>query len=159
MNVLDCRTQWNEGTSETRNLMIAQLIGEPLLNQCYISFQGKKVLLTPCTEEQKEGLQEALDWYQSSAKNWREFIKSKGPEITPEMRGKMYVEVVRWAMRHSDTPGGGWVVIEALAKRFPVSVSKVVNGWRVACGNIAFDAETMAVAACLVAIEVFGEDV
>lgn len=65
-----------------------------------------------------------------------------------------------WHIRYSDTPGGGWNVIEAMKSAgFSMVISSVKDGWRVTCddgnphhGNSSEIAPTMAEAACKLAL-------
>lgn len=148
---------WDSMSARQRNDAVGRLIGADPLTQCFITV-GKLELATPHGGDALEEA-EALAGYARGI-GWEEFRSRHGLEDA--QRSSVRAIVKRWHLRYSDTPGGGWEVIENLERRgFRVTVQSRVKGWWTVIlendrGNRAATtiAETMAEAACLAASRV-----
>ena len=154
---------WTKLTTTERNDLIGESLGFKPATQCWISYQGKGVLITASTEETRAKAEELLQYMQRPEN--QAFCLAKYPSLRPEMFGKMEVTVERWHIRYCDTPGGGWCVIEWLNAKGNVDVLSEGKGeWRVCFDDrhphhpkISIQAPTMAEAACLVALTYLGK--
>lgn len=143
---------WPSGAFE-RNQLVGDTLGLEPLTQCWIGCDGRKLLRTRWDESQKAEAEAMARMINTYDKLWNDSLADY-PSLKPEMRGKLVVIVDRWHIRYSDTPGGGWDVVEWMRKRGPVNVASVGDQWRVAFGDDAETAPTMAEAACLIALRV-----
>lgn len=150
---------WTELTPTERNDLIGDSLGFTPTTQCFIGYCGEKLCSTIYTEKQLAEANEQLRKMQT-AELWPIF-KKKFTCFSPEMRGHLEIIVDRWHIRYSDTPGGGWCVVEWLNAKGDVDVLSEGKGqWRVVFddrnphhGKISIQAPTMAEAACLVSLE------
>ena len=148
---------WPSGAFE-RNQLIGDTLGLEPLTQCWLGVDGKKLLRTRWDEKQQSEAEAMARMINDNDTLWNESL-ADFPSLKPEMRGKLVVIVDRWHIRYSDTPGGGWEVVEWLARHGHVRVESVNGQWRVIFddghphhGRCSEHAETMAEAACLVAL-------
>lgn len=144
---------WPTEEAFARNQLVGEALGMRPVTQCWIGIGEKKFWITPHTEEERDKAQALIDYFTKNDENWAHFVREKKGAID-EMRDKLAVVVERWHIRYSDTPGGGWKVVEWLHKLGPVNVASVGAQWRVAFGEHAETAPTMAEAACLIALRV-----
>lgn len=153
---------WDEMTAPERNNYIGDLIKAPPLTQLYLALDGKMLWLTP---KQEKDLVEFSGWvadWQRTKKAWKQWQKTSG-ELLDDWRGRITVQVQRWHIRYSDTPGGGWDVVEAIGKLgWQVKLEAVWPNWRITCddlsphhGRVIETAPTMQEAACLAAMRCF----
>ena len=142
---------WPSLTATERNHLVGETLGMEPLTQCWLGVDGKMLLRTAWDEKQKGEAAAMARMINTYDQLWSDSLADY-PSLKPEMRGKLAVIVDRWHLRYSDTPGGGWEVVEWLRKRGPVNVASVAPDWRVAFGDAAATAPTMAEAACLMAL-------
>lgn len=150
---------WPPGAFE-RNQLIGDRLGFEPLTQCWIGCDGRKLLRTRWEEKDKSEAEAMARMIQHHDKLWNDSLVDF-PSLMPDMRGKLVVIVEHWHIRYSDTPGGGWCVVEWLRDRGSVNVASLGAEWRVAFddghphhGAVVETASTMAEAACLVALRV-----
>lgn len=161
--------QWDVMAPGVRNRVIASILGLELLGQWYIHCDGKPWLATPYSREQKKEA-EKLFKRAGTKRGWKVFTQAHGlPETSKFEDWKLTLELVEWPLRYSDTPGGGWEVIETLRKKgFEINIRTVHNflqfrGWKITVSEIdgaivaALDAETIQEVACLAALKIFGQ--
>lgn len=151
------RAAW-PATAFERNQLVGNTLGMEPLTQCWIGCDGKKLVWTRWEEKQKSEAEAMARMIDDNDTLWAESL-AEFPSLKPEMRGKLVVIVERWHMRYSDTPAGGWEVIEWLRGRGEVTVQSVADQWRVIFddghphhGRLSLAAPTMAEAACLIAL-------
>ena len=151
---------WETANANERNQFIGDLIGAEPLSQYYITYKGKHMAPMPYSGADKEKAEELFAF--CTGEGWNEFCKDRG--ILKTDKALVGLELFRWHMRYSDTPGGGWDVIEAIRKRgFFIQCRSLSGGWEVSgspagtFGKICRVAPTMAEAACLLAIRCLGE--
>ena len=104
-----------------RNHFIGELIGAEPLEELHLLLDGK--FLWPIRKP-KSQWPEVPKWFedwQSSEKRWQTFIKGM-PDFKAEWRGRITTEIYRWHLRYSDTPAGGWAVIEHLRTHHCTSI-------------------------------------
>lgn len=151
---------WSELTATERNDLIGFSIGFKPATQCWFGCGGKKLIRTAWSEEQKSAAEALCRMVQQHDQIWTESL-ADWPSVKPEMRGRLEVIVERWHIRYSDTPGGGWEVVEWLRTRGAVVVASAGSAWRVSFDyhedrdTIIIEKPTMAEAACLVALSYF----
>jgi hypothetical protein len=104
---------WSGMNAAQRNHFVGELIGAKPLSQCYLAAGGVRVLVSPYTEEQRGKLDAMIVALKASDDVWAEMRKANS-HITDEMRDGLEVDVERWHIRYSDTPGGAWEVVEWL---------------------------------------------
>lgn len=104
---------WSDMNAAQRNHMVGDLIGGKMSSQCYLAVDGKRVLITPYSEEDRAKVELTLNVLRSSDETWAEF-KAGNSAATDDWRAKLVVDVERWHWRYSDTPGGAWAVVEWL---------------------------------------------
>ena len=133
---------WSDMNAARRNHLVGSLIGAKMFSQCYLAVDGKRVKVTPYTEDQRGQVDILLNVLRSSDETWAEF-KASDSAATDEWRAKLEIDVERWHARYSDTPGGAWMVVEwlhaecdAVVKierhRFGVDMEMYSQGKRVA---------------------------
>jgi hypothetical protein len=152
-----CADEWLSMSACERNLVIAKVIGAELLGQFYVYAEGRQYCATPLWRDKVE---EAANLESHMrGKGWKTFAKDHGfQHLSPD---QVELRLCEWAMRYSDTPGGGWEVIEWLKKKCEwLWIGATEAGWEVAAvakGDEDFttSAATMAEAACLMALELF----
>lgn len=142
-----------------RNHFIGELIGAEPLEELHLLLDGK--FLWPIRKP-KSQWPEVPKWFedwQSSEKRWQTFIKGM-PDFKAEWRGRITTEIYRWHLRYSDTPAGGWAVIEHLREHHCSYLSLVTidSGWELYTipkgpGEHAIRAATVQEAACLMAVK------
>jgi hypothetical protein len=156
------RTGWAELDAQARNNYIGELIKAPPLTQLYLALDGKMMWLTPKGEKDLDELSGMVAEWQRTKKAYKQWQKVT-PELLDEWRGRISVQVQRWHIRYSDTPGGGWDVVEALGKLgWQVKLEAVWPNWKITCddlsphrGRVIETAPTMQEAACLAAMRCF----
>lgn len=122
--------QWDEMDAEQRNNLVGKLIDAKPLSQLWIGWSGIKKLQLPATNNEIQKYREALKEIQKIDIKWNPFIAKHHPTIMHFMRGQLEIIDDQWYMRYSDTPGGGWEVIEALrAKGARIVIESELNGW------------------------------
>lgn len=150
-----CAGEWLSMTACDRNRVIARVIGAELLGQFYVYADGVRYCATPLWRDKEE---EAANLEKHMrGKGWKTFAKDHGfQNLRPD---QVELRLCEWALRYSDTPGGGWEVIEWLKGKCEwLWVGATEDGWEViavAHGEEDFttSAATMAEAACLMALE------
>lgn len=162
---------WETMTPGERNWTIGELLGASPMRQFWLmwnwTFQktdggtltGRKNLGGLACDS----LTEAEDWLEE-AKNTKTAWKRKFPEKTSPIfdeREQVEIHEQVWHIRYSETPGGGWDVIEFLKpKTDHIMISTMSDGWwqivAVPTGgeDITTEAATMAEAACAMAFEI-----
>lgn len=144
----------------SRDEQIAHLIGGQLIHNYHLALDGEILwrILTPADIEAER---KAIASWQRNDREWKSWRKIT-PSIDDDWRGRLTIIDVPYALRYSGTPGGGWVVVDHLARQgFAVSVTNVADGvsWLVlvtqkdGLRTVSHQSPTMAVAACLVAID------
>lgn len=139
-----------------RNLTIAKLIGAKLLSQFYLYIDGKEYSPMPHQAHEREKA-EGLAAY-AKGEGWAEFSAQRG--LKDEWRESVEARLIEWPLRYSDTPGGGWDVIEAMrAQGWDIEVASTGDGWMVTIddnnphhGRIIEHGPNMQTAACLAAL-------
>lgn len=140
---------WRSLPANHRNNIIGMLIGSLPLTQYWLCVGGARFSPTPYTAADKE---KALGMAKFARGNgWEEFAARNN--FPTEWRDTVQLELEAWHLRYSDTPGGGWNVIEAIRNEgFSVTVQSCADGWRVTADEVEAKATTMAEAACLAAL-------
>lgn len=144
---------WPSLAATERNHLVGETLQMKPLTQCWIGHAGRQLLQTAWDESKKGEAEAMCRMMQDHDRLWENSLADY-PRLTDEMRGKLTVIVDRWHLRYSDTPGGGWVIVEWLRARGPVNVASVGDYWRVAFGDEAETAPTMQEAACRMALRV-----
>jgi hypothetical protein len=134
---------WNELSPQERNALVGDTLGFKPVTQCWFGCDGQNLIRTAWSEEQRGAAESLCRMVQLHDKLWTESL-ADWPSIKPEMRGRLEVIVERWHIRYSDTPGGGWTVIEWLRARGQVQIRSVDAGWLVSNDGLAEIAPTMA---------------
>lgn len=150
--------QWEEMNAEQRNNLVGKLIEAKPLSQLWIGWRGIQKLQLPATNTEIQKYRDALEEIQNIDIKWNPFIAKHHPTIMHFMRGQLEIIDEQWHMRYSDTEGGGWAVLAALKEKgFWVRVETEHIGWSVRVSeednSICYAAQTMAEAACKVAIK------
>ncbi len=150
----DAAACWADLAPNDRNALVARAIKDELLGQWYLAFDGRPYHPLPHPRGHKEEADKVLAVVRS-----REFWKehSRDHRLPADGREKVSLKLVEWPLRYSDTPGGGWVVVEAIrAAGYAVQIATCRGGWRVTVivgpDPVSMVAETMAEAACQVAL-------
>jgi hypothetical protein len=148
-------SEWADMNAFQRNWLIGEMMkAEPLRDYC-LRRDGKTIgrLAVKSAEEAESWLRIA----NMSLTNWVKLM----PEVPYECRAEVTIHVDSWHIRYSDTPGGGWEVIEWLRKRGTVWLESMgLDGWLVRHEEpdretyVQESARTMAEAACKVALRV-----
>lgn len=139
-----------------RNLIIAKLIGAKLLSQFYLYIDGKEYSPLPHQAHEREQA-EGLAAY-ARGEGWAEFSARHG--LRDEYRESVEARLIEWPLRYSDTPGGGWDVVEAMrAQGWHIEVASTGDGWMITIddnnphhGRIIEHGPNMQIAACLAAL-------
>jgi hypothetical protein len=123
---------WEEMTPCERNTHIGELIGAKPMSQLYLALDGKQLWMLPKGEDDLAQMRQLVTQWQEVTTDWKRWMKNIA-EIQDEWRGRITVEVANWHIRYSETPGGGWTVIEHLREKgFPVTIySEPANNWRI----------------------------
>lgn len=150
--------QWQALDATQRNMLIGETLGFKAITQCWIAHNGQRLLQTRWDAEQRKEAEAMCRMMQDYDQLWKDSLVEY-PSLKPEMRGKLKVVIERWHIRYSDTPGGGWDVVEWLRERGAIAVESMQTGWAVYLRlkngeSVVRDAPTMAEAACLVALDV-----
>jgi hypothetical protein len=152
---------WAGASSCERNAVIGKLIGGEVIRRPYIAREGK--YLWPCMITAAEAA-ERNKWLleqQSTPESWARFRSDFDERITAEDRGKITIEIEEHYLRYSDTPAGGWMVIEALQKLgCSFEIKTLRSEWQVVAIDSEGDiypaiCETMEEAACKAALRFF----
>lgn len=149
-------TEWADMTAFQRNWLIGEMMKAEPLRAYYLRRDGRNI---GQLEVKDEG--EAKSWLNIANMSLTNWVKLM-PEVPYECRAEVAIHVETWHMRYSDTPGGGWEVVEWLRKRGQLEVmSCALGGWTVRLhvpseyhGDPAETAPTVAEAACRVAMRV-----
>jgi hypothetical protein len=96
-----------------RNWFIGELIKAEVLSQCFLAVGGKQVLMTPYTEKDRGKVDAIVVALRASDDLWAE-LKTNNPQVRDKCRTQLEVKVERWHLNYSNTPGGGWAVVEWL---------------------------------------------
>jgi hypothetical protein len=101
-------------------------------------------------------MEDAEAWLASAKKSKAEWTR-RGVDLDWLLRDEITLFEQRWHLRYSETPGGGWCVIEAMIKAgFAVQISGNDARWKVTVMKgaeaICMRAPTMEDAACQVAL-------
>lgn len=152
-------TGWDELTADQRNTKVGEMLQAEPMRQTWLvrtTSEGKRITLGGLHLSRDEA-EIWLEHAKQSPLNWREKMGAEQPfAFAPQVA----VEEVVWHIRYSDTPGGGWIVVEAMhAAGFAVVVQTTKSGWKVTCddgnpnhGRSSEVAATMAEAACKLAL-------
>jgi hypothetical protein len=152
---------WAGLSVSERNALIGKLIGGETIRRPYMARDGR--YLWPCMITAAEA-GERNKWLleqQATEQSWARFRRDFDERITADDRGKITIEIEEHHLRYSDTPGGGWMVIEALQKLgCGIEIKSLGAEWQV----VAIDSDgdiypaiggTMAEAACEAAMRFF----
>lgn len=146
--------RWDAIPPQTRDDVIGHLIEARPSTQCMVYFGTAKVLVTSYTESTRAEAEKLVQDFRTDDKLWSH-IKAKHPHLSNVMRPELKVVVERWHMRYSDTPGGGWEVVEWIRREVgSVEVCSSAKGWKVSAIDYAGSAPTMAEAACICALSI-----
>lgn len=142
------------------NFAIGNLIGAEPMRRPYIARKGEFLWYCGIAEREIEAKQAWIAEVQDTVDAWERFLVDFDKRITRADRGKISIEVEEHHIRYSDTPGGGWNVIEAIRESGrAVVVSSFKAGWQVKCTYggqpVIGKSDTMAKAACKCAAIVF----
>ncbi len=152
-------TDWAEMSANQRNTLIGELISGEALRTPYLAKSGGYLWDLRITDV--EAYAKFLAEFQSTAAKWRRFLKNLNDErITEEDRGLLTVEIYSYHIRYSDTPGGGWMVVEAMRRAgIHIVIEATTAGWRVTAddlnphhGRRSVESATMQDAVCQVAL-------
>lgn len=158
------RPCWADLGVTARNTLIGNLIGGNVIRRPYMARDGKFLWYCPITAEEAVERSKWLAEQQATEQTWKRFRKDFDDRITAEDRGRITIEIQEHHLRYSDTPGGGWMVIEWLRGQgwehsASVAVASVKDGWQVTFddgnphhGRRIVVSETMEDAACQVAL-------
>jgi hypothetical protein len=150
---------WADLTTAQRNNLIGNLIGADPIRRPYMARDGKYLWYCPITAEEADERSKWLAEQQATEESWKQFRKDFDDRITAEDRGKITIEIEEHHIRYSDTPGGGWMVIEAVRKAgYAVQIASTGKGWK-AMTIVGHDAlcvrsESMEDAACQLALTI-----
>jgi hypothetical protein len=157
-------TCWADLSTAKRNNLIGKLINGNVILRPYMARDGKYLWYCPITADEAVERGKWLAEQQATEKSWDRFLEDFDKRIMPEDRGKITIQIEEQHLRYSDTPGGGWMVIEWLRGQgwehaASVSVASVKDGWQVTFddgnphhGRRIVISETMEDAACQVAL-------
>ena len=146
---------WAEMTPAQRNDRVGKLIGAEPLGQYYLYLDGRESCGLPCTRDEKEKAEGLVAYIRG--KGWTKFASEHG--FPDAWRKSAEARLVEWHIRHSDTPGGGWEVVQAIRTAgYAVSVESMADGdWFIQARQsprvFQAAAPTMAEAACLIALK------
>lgn len=101
---------------------------------------------------------EAEKWLADSKKSKAEWTR-RNINLDWLLREDVSLFEQRWHSNYTTTPGGGWMVIEALRKAgHAVQIASTGKGWKVAahlgCDAVCIRAETMEDAACQLYLQI-----
>ena len=151
---------WAELTPERRNTLIGELLGATPLQTVWLVWEPKKEDGSVLGRKHLGQLgsmpmENAHEWLAAAKTSQAEWTR-RGMEISYLLRDEVVLSEHRWHLRYSETPGGGWDVIEKLTRSgYTVQVQVSAKDCKViAAGdqNFAERAPTMAEAACKVAL-------
>ena len=148
---------WSEMNAAQRNHLVGSLIGAKMFSQCYLAVDGKRVKVTPYTEDQRGQVDILLNVLRSSDETWAEF-KASDSAATDEWRAKLEIDVERWHARYSDTPAGAWMVVEWLrtqegAVEIDVGKRSGESPYSVWCGENVASAKSFPEAVCVLLLK------
>ncbi len=107
---------WSDMNVAQRNHFVGELMKAEPLSQCYLAVDGRRVLATPYAEDQRGKVDAMLIAIRASDDLWADFLRQRS-DATPEWREKLTVDIERWHIRYSDTPGGAWEVVTYLQQQ------------------------------------------
>lgn len=140
--------EWQDMSAWQRNWLIGSLMKAEPMRAFYLRWQGKDF-----AQLRTKDAADAERWLRI-AKGGELQWKTLVDEVPWTAREEVTIHVDEWHVRYSDTPGGGWIVIEWLRLRGAVNVASIGEQWRIAherC-EVAVTAPTMAEAACRMAL-------
>lgn len=148
---------WADLSVSQRNNIVGNLIGGDVIKRPYMARDGKYLWYCQITAEEAQERGKWLTEQQATEQAWARFRKDFDNRITADDRGKITIEIEEHHLRYSDTPGGGWMVIEAMRKAgYAIQVSHDASSWIVGTGRhnepIGMSAPTMEEAACKLAL-------
>jgi hypothetical protein len=144
-----------------RNKLIGNLIGGRVIRRPYMARDGQYLWACPIHADEVPERSAWLAEQQATEASWKRFRKDFDARITAEDRGKITIEIEEDHLRYSDTPAGGWMVIEAMRPRVQqIFVLSCDDGeWEVMAiplderpEDITCKAKTMQEAACELAL-------
>ena len=148
---------WADLTTTQRNNLVGNIIDGNVIRRPYMARDGKYLWYCPITAEEAGERGKWLLEQQATEESWKRFRKDFDKRITAEDRGKITIEIEEHHLRYSDTPGGGWMVIEAIRKAgYAIQIGHDASNWIVSTGRngepVGMSATTMEEAACMLAL-------
>lgn len=143
---------WSDMNAVQRNHLIGELIGAKQASQCYLAVDGQRVLVTPYAEAEIGKVDALLVALRASDDMWENFLRANS-HAAPDWREKLTVDVERWHIAYSNTPGGAWFVVEWLREQgfevtidvFGKNAESPYSAW---AGDVCAGAKTMPDAVC-----------
>ena len=105
---------WADLSTVDRNTLIGNLIGLDAIRHTYLARDGAYLWACQIPVEEAAERNQWLAGQQKTETLWKRFRRNYDKRITAEDRGKITIEIEVYHLRYSDTPGGGWKVIEAI---------------------------------------------
>jgi len=147
---------WATLPTTERNSLIAKLIGAKLLSQFYLYIDGKEYSPMPHQSHDREKAEGLAAYVKGEC--WAEFAAERG--LKDEWRESVEAKLIEWPLRYSDTPGGGWVVVEAMRDQgWDIKIESTGDGWMITVdennphhGRVIEHGPTMQAAACQAAL-------
>lgn len=148
---------WDQMDTQERNTTLGKMLGTDPFRQVFALRDGERVLNT--AYQSIKDLEDNLDWFNEDKARWKRFTSKRDlPSLKGAKREDLVAREHVWWPRYSDTPGGAWMVIEALAPRgWRWTVQELDAGWRASVelpGQIASqDADTVSEAIARLAFD------
>jgi len=160
---------WADLSSEDRNTLIGERLGAEPMRQVWLMWHYPFTNLEGVAKVVKKNLgsltlklSEAEEWLSEAKKSKKKWAERFDQSSCPTFENSDQVKIVEqvWHIRYSDTPGGGWIVVEAMIKAgFLINIEGDHAGWKITCddgdphhGRSSEIADTMAEAACKLAL-------
>ena len=162
----DGAISWPDLTDEQKNTLIGELIGAKPMRNIWLQWMPKnKDGSLLCKKNLGQlgdmSMEDAEEWLKSSKKSKAEWVR-RNINLDWMLREEVNLTEQLWHINYSNTPGGGWIVVEALRKSFDVLIRSIGEEWRIDCGlgndSFAVKSQTMADAACQMALLLLGKN-
>lgn len=114
-------SKWSDMNEAQRNHLVGSLMEAKMLSQCYLTVDGKRVLITPYSEDERNKVEMTLNVLRASDEMWAQF-KASNSEATDDWRAKLEIDVERCHLNYAGTPGGAWMVVEWLQLEYDAVV-------------------------------------
>lgn len=154
-------TCWADLTGDARNTLIGERLGAQPLRNIWLQWtikgaDGSVIGRRNLGQLGSMSMADAEQWLADAKKSKAEWTR-RGVQLDWLLRDEITLFEQRWHLRYSDTPGGGWRVVEAIHKAgYSVQIATCRGGWRVSVivgpDPVSMVAETMAEAACQVGL-------